>query len=59
MAYAQFGVNAMSVHAVLADGAKHDDVLAAVRERITHDFGIRHVTVQVERQGCAEHETHL
>ncbi len=53
------GVNALSVHAVLADGAKHDEVLAAVRECVTHDFKIAHATIQVERQGCAEHETHL
>ena len=53
------GVNAMSVHAVLADDAKHDDVLAAVRECVTHDFKIGHATVQVESKGCAENETHL
>ena len=53
------GVNAMSAHAVLDDGAKHDDVLAAVRERVTSDFKISHVTVQVEARGCAENETHL
>ncbi|MBI1762415.1 MAG: cation transporter [Acidobacteria bacterium] len=53
------GVNALSVHTVLADGAKHDEVLAAVRECVTHDFKIAHATVQVESKGCAEHETHL
>jgi len=37
----------------------HDAVLTRVRERITHDFKIAHATVQVEAQGCAEHETHL
>ncbi|MFN0120412.1 MAG: cation diffusion facilitator family transporter, partial [Blastocatellia bacterium] len=53
------GVNALSAHAVLADGATHDDVLAALRECVTHEFNIAHATIQVERQGCAEHETHL
>ncbi len=53
------GVNALSVHAVLADGATHDEVLAAVRECVTHDFKIAHATVQVESKGCAENETHL
>lgn len=53
------GVNAMSAHAVLADGARHDIVLTAVRERVTSDFKIAHVTVQVEAQGCAESEAHL
>jgi len=53
------GVNAMSVHAVLADHALHDEVLAAVQKRVTHDFKIAHATVQVECQGCAAYETHL
>ncbi|MGH9838035.1 MAG: cation diffusion facilitator family transporter [Blastocatellia bacterium] len=53
------GVNAMSAHAVLASGASHDEVLAAVRERVTSGFKIAHVTVQVEQRGCAEGETHL
>ncbi len=45
------GMNAMSAHAVLADGALHDEVLAAVRERVTSNFKIAHVTVQVESRG--------
>lgn len=53
------GVNAMSVHAVLAAGAKHDEVLAAVRRHVTSNFKISHVTVQVESEGCAQWETHL
>lgn len=53
------GVNAMSVHAVLAGGASHDQVLAAIRRHVTSSFKISHVTVQVESEGCAEWETHL
>jgi cobalt-zinc-cadmium efflux system protein len=53
------GVNAMSVHTVLADHALHDEVLAAVQERIRLDFRIAHATVQVECQGCGASETHL
>ena len=53
------GVNAMSVHAVLADHALHDEVLAGVQKRVTTDFEIAHATVQVECQGCADFETHL
>ena len=53
------GVNAMSVHAVLADGAEHDDVLVRVHEHCTAEFKISHVTVQTERGDFAEHETHL
>ena len=53
------GVNAMSCHAVLADGAEHDDLLARVHEHCTKEFKISHVTVQTERGDFAEHETHL
>lgn len=53
------GVNAMSAHAVLADGASHDDVLASVKRRVTTDFKIAHVTVQVESKECDANETHL
>ncbi len=53
------GVNAMSVHAVLAETAEHDDVLARVHEHCTEEFKITHVTVQTERGDFADHETHL
>jgi len=53
------GMNAMSLHVVLADGALHDEVLRAVQMRITDGFGIAHVTVQVEPPGVADCEAHL
>ena len=53
------GVNAMSTHVVLADGASHDDVLKIVRECVTREFKIAHATIQVEEQGCGDQETHL
>lgn len=53
------GVNAMSVHAVLADGFEHDDVLSLVHDCCTKEFNISHVTAQTEREGFACHETHL
>lgn len=53
------GVNALSVHAVLADGAEHDDVLERVHNCCIHEFKIAHVTAQTEREGFACHETHL
>lgn len=53
------GVNALSVHAILEDGATHDEVLIAVQKCVTSNFKITHATVQVERKGCAEWETHL
>lgn len=53
------GMNAMSMHAVLAKGASHDVVLDAIRVRVTSDFNIGHVTIQVESSGCPAAETHL
>lgn len=53
------GINAMSAHAVLGDGVRYDDVLTAIRQRVTSDFKISHVTVQVEARECAERETHF
>lgn len=53
------GVNALSVHVVLASGVEHDDVLTRVHDCCTHEFKITHVTAQTEREGFACHETHL
>lgn len=53
------GVNALSVHAVLADGAEHDDVLARIHSCCTTQFKIAHVTAQTEHVEFACHETHL
>lgn len=53
------GVNTISVHVVLADRASYEDVLTAVQRRVTSDFKIVHVTVQVETQGWEESETHI
>lgn len=53
------GVNALSVHAVLAEGSEHDDVLARVHDRCTKEFKIAHVTAQTERGEFSLHETHL
>lgn len=53
------GVNAMSVHAVLADDSEHDEVLEHVHKHCTKEFKISHVTIQTERGDFATHETHL
>lgn len=53
------GLNAMSVHVVLAEGASCDTVLGLVRQQATSEFKIAHVTVQVEPRGFQEIETHL
>ncbi len=53
------GVNALSVHAVLAAGAEHDDVLQRIHGSCTSEFKIAHVTAQTEREDFACHEAHL
>lgn len=45
------GMNALSVHVVLDDGADHGAVLAGVRRRIVEGFPIVHTTIQVEPRG--------
>ena len=53
------GMNALSVHAVLADGAGHDDVLKEIHDTCLSKFEIVHVTAQVERDEFACHESHF
>ena len=53
------GVNALSVHTVLAEGAGHDEVLQRVHDTCTSGFKIAHVTAQTERPEFSRHETHL
>ena len=53
------GVNAMSSHIVMGNGAASDDLLARIRQRITSDFTIAHVTIQVEPIPCGDREAHL
>ncbi len=48
------GLNALSVHVVMADGADHVTVLAGVRRRIVEGFPITHTTIQVEPPGFEE-----
>jgi cobalt-zinc-cadmium efflux system protein len=50
------GLHALSAHALLEDGALHDDVLTALRDRVTGGFPISHVTVQLEERCCGDHE---
>lgn len=53
------GMNALSVHAVLADGAGHDDVLKQIHHTCLTKFEIVHVTAQVEQNEFACHEAHF
>lgn len=52
------GMNAASLHAVLADGADFDEVGRALRARARAAFDIEHITVQIERACCPPEETH-
>ena len=49
------GVHALSVHAILQEGATHGQVLGDLRSRVTAAFPITHVTVQLEERCCGEH----
>lgn len=53
------GMNAMSCHVVLADGATCEEVLTLVHDQCSNGYKISHVTVQTERGDFATHETHL
>lgn len=53
------GMNAMSLHLVLEDGADHEDVLLRVQKHSLDRFGISHTTVQVDSRDVGEHETHF
>ncbi len=53
------GVNALSCHVIMADGEPLLAVLTRVRDRVTSEFPITHVTVQTEPPGFTESETHL
>ena len=47
------GMYALSAHALLADGAAHDQVMEELRRCITV-FKIGHVTLQIEKSGCED-----
>ena len=53
------GMNAMSAHVVIADGASHEAVLRTVQQHVTSQFDVSHSTIQLEPPGHAERETHL
>ena len=53
------GVNALSAHVVVAEGASHEEVLARTHAYVTGQHAIQHATIQVERGDFARHETHL
>jgi cobalt-zinc-cadmium efflux system protein len=48
-------IHALSAHAVLREGAAHGVVLGALHARVTGEFPISHVTVQLEERCCGAH----
>jgi len=42
------GIDALSAHINHADAVSHSDLLAAVRDRLNENFGIGHLTIQME-----------
>ena len=53
------GMNALSAHVVIVDGGDHVTIRTAVRDCLTSEFKVHHVTLQTERAGETESETHL
>jgi cobalt-zinc-cadmium efflux system protein len=52
------GVNTLTAHVVMTEGADLGTLLTAVTERVTHGFPINHVTIQAEPPGWDEAATH-
>ena len=48
------GLNSLSAHVVVRDGADHAAVLRDVREALHEQFGIDHLTIQIEPAGFEE-----
>ncbi len=44
----------LTLHARVTEGTNPDSAVAAIQERLADRFDIRHVTVQIELEGCAD-----
>lgn len=53
------GMEALSVHVVHDGGKPHDELLGLVRDRITSDHGIEHITVQIETESDFTESEHV
>ncbi len=49
------GIHALSAHAIVTAEAEHEQVLLALRARVTAEFPISHLTVQLEQHCCGDH----
>jgi cobalt-zinc-cadmium efflux system protein len=52
------GMVALSVHVGVARDRSGNEVLSTLRDRLRHEFGIDHSTIQVEHDGFEESVTH-
>ncbi len=52
------GMYALSAHAALADAAAHEQVMEELGQCVAA-FKISHVTLQVERAGCGDVQSHV
>lgn len=53
------GMVSCTAHAVVGEADRYADVLRGAQEALAREFGIRHVTLQVEPPGLAMHESGL
>ena len=44
----------LTLHARVTEGSNPDSAVAAIQERLADRFDIRHVTVQIELEGCSD-----
>ena len=44
----------LTLHARVTEGANPDSAIAAIQTRLADRFDIRHVTVQIELEGCTD-----
>jgi cobalt-zinc-cadmium efflux system protein len=52
------GIESLSGHVVVAQGESHADVLRRLRAILADRFGIHHVTIQIEAEGCDAEDRH-
>src|SRR5690606_23376792 len=53
------GVNAMSAHIIISKNADHNEALQNMNRYIKDNFKITHTTLQLEKTGNKESQTHL
>jgi cobalt-zinc-cadmium efflux system protein len=46
----------MTLHAVLCEGADRDRALTHIQNVVRHEFGVEHLTVQIELEECVDND---